>query len=69
MTSFNLAKAITSNLELDIQIWLVDYLQYIYWHKTSRLDLIASLEKSKKLLSRYVQPRLVWECFFWENIR
>ena len=68
ITGFNLAKAISSNLELDIQIWLVDYLQYLYWDKEYKLSLVASLEKSKKLLSRYVQPRLVWDCFFLENI-
>ncbi len=69
MTGFNLAKEISTNLELDIQIWLVDYLQYLYWEQEHKLTLIESLEKSKKLLKRYVQPRLVWDCFFLENIQ
>jgi len=63
-----LAKEITKNLELDTQLWLADYLQYFYWEKERKSELIISLEKVKKLLFRYVQPRLVWDCFFLENI-
>lgn len=63
-----LAKEITNNLELDIQLWLVDYLQYSYWEKERKPELINSLEKVKNLLFRYVQPRLVWDCFFLENL-
>ena len=68
LTGFNLAKEISNNLELDIQIWLVDYLQNLYFGKKYKLSMIESLEKSKKLLRRYVQPRLVWDCFFLANI-
>ena len=68
MTGFYLAKEISDNLELDTQVWLIDYLQYLYWQKNQEISLIKSLEKSKKLLQRYVQPRLVWDCFFFRNI-
>jgi len=64
----SLAKEITKDLDLDIQLWLVDYLQYLYWEKNRKSELINGLEKVKKLLFRYVQPRLVWDCFFLENI-
>ena len=68
LNGFNLAKEISSNLELDVQIWLADYLQYLYWEKKRDLNLVESLENNKRLLKRYVQPRLVWDCFFL-NIR
>jgi DNA polymerase-3 subunit delta' len=59
-----LAKEITKDVELENQIWLADYLQYLYWDKHRKINLIESLEKVKKNLARYVQPRLVWDCFF-----
>ncbi|HIK37323.1 MAG: DNA polymerase III subunit delta' [Geminocystis sp.] len=66
--AFLIAKRISNELELDTQIWLADYLQSVYWEKERKPEIIHSLEKVKKLLFRYVQPRLVWECFFLENI-
>ncbi|BAQ66067.1 DNA polymerase III subunit delta' [Geminocystis sp. NIES-3709] len=59
-----LAKEITKEIDLENQIWLADYLQYLYWDKYRKVKLIESLEKVKKTLIRYVQPRLVWDCFF-----
>ncbi|MGI0479224.1 DNA polymerase III subunit delta' [Geminocystis sp. CENA526] len=59
-----LAKEITKEIELENQIWLADYLQYLYWDKHRKINLIEGLEKVKKTLMRYVQPRLVWDCFF-----
>ena len=67
MIGFYLAKEISDNLEVDTQIWLIEYLQYLYWQKNQEISLIESLEKSKKLLQRYVQPRLVWDCLFLER--
>ena len=64
---FKLAQEISTNLELDTQIWLADYLQALYWQKKRKDDLVQSLEKVKKALNRYVQPRLVWDCFFLAN--
>jgi DNA polymerase-3 subunit delta' len=62
--SLILSKEITQDLELENQIWLADYLQYLYWDKYRKIKLIEGLEKVKKFLLRYVQPRLVWDCFF-----
>ncbi len=64
MEGFKLSQEITDNLEVDTQIWLADYLQSIYWEKERQLNLIENLEKVKYSLKRYVQPRLVWDCFF-----
>lgn len=64
-----LAKEITKDVELENQIWLADYLQYLYWDKHRKINLIEGLEKVKKFLARYVQPRLVWDCFFLDIIK
>ncbi len=67
ITGFTLSQEITNNLEVDTQIWLADYLQSCYWEKKSDLSnstIIENLEKVKRALKRYVQPRLVWDCFF-----
>jgi len=61
---FTLAKEISSNLEIDTQLWLADYLQSFYWEKERKSDIIQALESVKKALKRYVQSRLVWDCFF-----
>jgi DNA polymerase III subunit delta' len=54
------ARAIDKALELESQLWLLDYLQQQYW----ALGLTASLqplEQAKTYLIQYVQPQLVWE--------
>ena len=44
------------------QLWLVDYLQYIYWQRDRNPQVIELLEQTRAQLLAYVQPRLVWEC-------
>ena len=62
LAAFNLAKAITTELDGQSQLWLVDYLQYYYWHKNQRIELMQQWEATRRYLLSYVQPRLVWEC-------
>lgn len=61
-----LAVQIDKDLDSSEQLWLLDYLQYIYWQRYSQPPLIKILEKSRSYLLAYVQPRLVWECAFLE---
>jgi len=63
--ALELARAIDKTLDLETQLWLVDYLQHAYWEqfllgKIPRSPL-PHLEKVKKFLLCYAQPRLVWE--------
>jgi DNA polymerase III subunit delta' len=54
------AREIDRALELESQLWLLDYLQQQYW----ALGLTTSLEpleQAKTYLIQYVQPQLVWE--------
>lgn len=62
LQAFTIAQAITQELDLKTQLWLVDYLQYYYWQQIPQLELMQQWETTRKHLLSYVQPRLVWEC-------
>jgi DNA polymerase III subunit delta' len=62
--ALELARQIDKNLEIETQVWLLDYLQQIYWQKWQEKALLQQLEKARRYLLSYVQPRLVWECTF-----
>lgn len=57
-----LAVQIDKELDAAEQLWLLDYLQYIYWQRYRRPQLVEILEQTRSHLLAYVQPRLVWEC-------
>lgn len=61
-----LAKEISQELEVETQLWLINYLQYLYWQKYQQKTLIVALQKASLALKSYVQPRLVWECLYLE---
>jgi DNA polymerase-3 subunit delta' len=61
LAAFELAKLIDGNLDTTAQLWLVDYLQYHYWHTRHQRPWLDCLEKTRQYLLAYVQPRLVWE--------
>ena len=56
-----IAKQITKELEVDLQLWLIDYLQNYFWEQQQSKSVLQYLDKARELISRYVQPRLVWE--------
>jgi DNA polymerase-3 subunit delta' len=63
-----LAREINQQIEPEVQLWLIDYLQYHYWQQTqhrswdsSNLRPLQLLEKAREYLRSNVQPRLVWE--------
>jgi DNA polymerase III subunit delta' len=57
-----LAVRIDKELDSTEQLWLLDYLQYTYWQRYRRPQLVEILEQTRFHLLAYVQPRLVWEC-------
>ncbi|XGB40098.1 MAG: DNA polymerase III subunit delta' [Cyanobacteria bacterium LVE1205-1] len=67
-SALNLAQQIDQALTSEAQLWLVDYLQQWYWQQTPRpqASLIKQLERIRKLLLQYVQPRLIWEVILME---
>lgn len=60
--ALELARAIDRDLDLEVQLWLINYLQHIYWQNWQQKSLLDILEKARRHLLNYVQPRLVWEC-------
>jgi DNA polymerase-3 subunit delta' len=56
-----IAKQITKELEVDLQLWLIDYLQNYFWEQQRSKSVLQHLDKARELIARYVQPRLVWE--------
>ncbi len=68
--ALSLARQIDRQLEVEGQLWLIDYLQQICWqHRLTsggvEIDPTRSpihrLEQARQQLLSYVQPRLVWE--------
>lgn len=66
LKALELAKTIERELDVETQLWLVDYLQHTYWQKWQQTPLVEALEKARRCLGQYVQPRLVWECTLLE---
>ena len=56
-----LAKHISEKLEISQQIYLVNFIQIIWWRKTKDVDLVKKLENLKINLRKKIQPRLAWE--------
>ncbi len=62
INALKLSKLIAQDLDSEMQLWLIDYLQHFYWQKQQNKTYLELLEEAKKALLSYVQPRLVWEC-------
>jgi DNA polymerase-3 subunit delta' len=56
-----LAKEIDRALDTEMQLWLVDYWQSLLWDRYRKPEPIRLLDRARRSLLAYVQPRLVWE--------
>ncbi len=56
-----LAKEITDELNIEQQLWLVDFEQNRAWIKKNNSNTVKKLEDLRKQLLNHVQPRLAWE--------
>ena len=63
-TALTLAQQVTKILDMEAQLWLVDYLQQLYWQQQLDARFLQALEQARLALRRFVQPRLVWEVTF-----
>jgi DNA polymerase III subunit delta' len=59
--ALELARKIDKTLDTEAQLWLIDYLQYCYWQQFLDNTILEKLEKARKCLQKFAQPRLVWE--------
>ena len=58
------SKIIYEQLDIYQQIYLVNFIQIIWWRKTKNINLAKKLENLKFYLKKNVQPRLAWEITF-----
>ena len=56
-----LAKEITDELNIEQQLWLIDFQQNRAWIKEKNSNIVIQLEELRKQLLKFVQPRLAWE--------
>ena len=56
-----ISKTISEELEIDQQIFLINFLQKKWWKKTKSKQIIKKLEDLKGHLKGLIQPRLAWE--------
>ncbi|MFE4107014.1 DNA polymerase III subunit delta' [Almyronema epifaneia] len=65
------ARHIAKTLEIETQLWLVDYLQHQYWQvsTTASIPYLQQLEQARQHLLGFVQPRLVWEVTLMQLVR
>ena len=56
-----ISKLISEELEIDKQIFLINFLQNKCWGKTNNQSLVKKLEDLKVHLKSFIQPRLAWE--------
>ena len=56
-----LAKEITDELNIEQQLWFIDFQQNRAWIKQKNSNIVERLDELRKQLSKYVQPRLAWE--------
>ncbi|HEY9693694.1 MAG TPA: hypothetical protein V6D15_15930 [Oculatellaceae cyanobacterium] len=61
LDALSLALQIDQTLEFSQQLWLLDYLQHLWWHSLKLPHLLKSLLAAKEALLKLAQPRLVWE--------
>jgi len=55
------AAQIHHTLDIEAQLWLVQYLQHRYWQQFRQPHYLEYLETVRRQLLRFAQPRLVWE--------
>ena len=56
-----IAKEITDKLNLEQQLWFINFQQNRIWEKENNSNMIKKLEDLRRQLLTYVQPRLAWE--------
>ena len=56
-----ISKIISEELEIDQQIFLINFLQTKCWEKTLNQNIVKKLEDLKVYLKSFIQPRLAWE--------
>ena len=56
-----ITKIISEELDIDQQMFLINFVQKQCWAKTKNKNIIKKLENLKIQLKSFIQPRLAWE--------
>ena len=56
-----LAKEITDELNIEQQLWLINFQQNRAWTEAKNPSVVKQFEELRNQLLKYVQPRLAWE--------
>ncbi|MBD2307792.1 AAA family ATPase [Chroococcidiopsis sp. FACHB-1243] len=48
-------------LDFQQQLWLLEYLEYCWWHQLKNPTWLTKLDNAKNQLKQLAQPRLVWD--------
>ena len=56
-----ITKLISEELDIDQQMFLINFLQQKYWAKTKNKNIIKKLENLKVYLKSFIHSRLAWE--------
>jgi DNA polymerase III subunit delta' len=67
--ALRLARQISKTLDTESQLWLIDYLQQVWWRESIATPaVLQKMEQAKAYLKAYVQPQLVWEVTLMEGL-
>jgi DNA polymerase-3 subunit delta' len=61
LEALSLARDLTEALEAEQQLWLLDWWQWSLWQRRKDGAPLRRLERLRRHLQAYVQPRLAWE--------
>ncbi|NEQ29798.1 MAG: DNA polymerase III subunit delta' [Leptolyngbya sp. SIO4C5] len=69
--ALELGRQIAKTLDVESQLWLIDYLQHQYWRAIAAeaIPWLQQLEQARRHLRGFVQPRLVWEVTLMQLVR
>ena len=56
-----ITKIISEKLDIEQQMFLINFIQQKYWAKTKNKRIVKKLENLKVYLNGFIQPRLAWE--------
>ncbi len=56
-----ITKTISEELDIDQQMFLINFIQQNCWTKTKNKNILKKLENLKAHLKSFIQPRLAWE--------
>tara|TARA_B100000073_G_scaffold265528_1_gene225153 strand:+ start:972 stop:1244 length:273 start_codon:yes stop_codon:yes gene_type:complete len=61
LQALGLARDISDQLEGDQQLWMINLWQHHLWNVSTQPDRLRRVERLRRQLLSFVQPRLAWE--------